>query len=278
MSYLILCDSGSNLTPELKAKKEVIKVPLTLRLGDDSFVDDENLDAMDFLKRMKEYKGLPKSACPSPEDYMKHFDSADEIFIITLSSKLSASYNSAKIAVDMHHEEKGKSRVHLIDSRGASASQTNLINKLVELKEAGLNFENTVKAIDAFNKEKKTIFVLESLENLRKNGRLTGIKALIAEALNIKPVLAANEQGEIVKVDQARGINKGCILLADKVVKDVTDSEKKELVISHCNCRERAEKIKSLIEEKVKFKNVHIVMTGGIATLYAAEGGIVVSY
>lgn len=277
MSYLILCDSGTDFTKELKEKEEVIKIPLTLRLGDEDFVDDDNLDALDFLQKMKNYPDTPKSACPSPEDYMKHFDKADEIFVITISSKLSASYNSAKIAVDMYHEENGKNKVHLIDSRGATASETLLVNKIVEFKEMGLDFEETIKKIEAFNNKKEVFFVLESLDNLRKNGRLTGLKAFIAEALNIKPIMTTDGEGNIIKADQARGINKACNMLADLVVEHAKKTESRKMVISHCNCPERAEKIKDMIEEKHKFDRVDIVMTGGIATLYAAEGGIVVS-
>lgn len=277
MSYLILCDSGTDFTKELKEKKEVIKIPLTLRLGDEDFVDDDNLDALDFLQKMKNYPDTPKSACPSPEDYMKHFDKADEIFVITISSKLSASYNSAKIAVDMYHEENGKNKVHLIDSRGATASETLLVNKIVEFKEMGLDFEETIKKIEAFNNKKEVFFVLESLDNLRKNGRLTGLKAFIAEALNIKPIMTTDGEGNIIKADQARGINKACNILADLAVEHAKKTESRKMVISHCNCPERAEKIKDMIEEKHKFDRVDIVMTGGIATLYAAEGGIVVS-
>lgn len=277
MSYLILCDSGTDFTKELKEKKEVIKIPLTLRLGDEDFIDDDDLDALDFLQKMKSYPDTPKSACPSPEDYMKHFDKADEIFIITISSKLSASHNSAKIAIDMYYEEKGKNKVYLIDSKGATASETLLVNKLVELKEAGLGFDETIEKIEAFNAKKEAFFVLESLDNLRKNGRLTGFKAFIAEALNIKPVMTTDGKGNIIKLDQARGINKACNILADLVVEHAKKTESRKMVISHCNCPERAEKVRDMIEEKYKFDRADIVMTGGLATLYAAEGGIVVS-
>ena len=276
MSYLILCDSGADLTDELKAKEEVIKVPLSLMLGDEVFVDDENLDALDFLQKMKNYPDTPKSACPSPEDYLKHFDKADEVYIITISSKLSASYNSAKIAIDMYHEEKGKNRVYLIDSKGAAATQALLANKIVELKNAGADYDETVKGVEELNAKKQTTFVLETLENLRKNGRLTGLKAFIAEALNIKPVMTTDKEGNIIKADQARGINKACALLADLTAKHAIETGSKALVISHCNCPERAEKIKAMLEEKHKFEKVDIVPTGGIATLYAAEGGIII--
>lgn len=277
MSYLILCDSGTDFTKELKENKNVVKVPLTLTLGDENFVDDDNLDALDFLQKMKAYPDTPKSACPSPEEYMKHFDKADEIYIITISAKLSASYNSAKIALDMYREENGKNKVQLIDSYGATASQTLLVNKLVELKESGLDFDNTVKELEAFNETKEIYFVLESLENLRKNGRLTGIQAFIAGALNIKPVMSTDGKGSIIKLDQARGINKACSILANLVVEHADKTGSKKMVISHCNCPERAEKMKEMIEEKHKFEKVDIVMTGGIATLYAADGGIVIA-
>ena len=276
MSYLILCDSGTDLTDELKAKEEVIKVPLSLMLGNEVFVDDENLDALDFLQKMKNYPDTPKSACPSPEDYLKHFDKAEEVYIITISSKLSASYNSAKIAIDMYHEEKGKNKIYLIDSKGAAASQTLLANKIVELKNAGANYDETVKGVEELNAKKQTIFVLETLENLRKNGRLTGLKAFIAEALNIKPVMTTDKEGNIIKADQARGINKACALLAELTANHAIETGSKALVISHCNCPERAEKIKTMLEEKHKFEKVDIVPTGGIATLYAAEGGIII--
>ena len=118
--------------------------------------------------------------------------------------------------------------------------------------------------------------MLESLENLRKNGRLTGIKAFIAEALNIKPVMMADKEGNIIKADQARGINKACSVIAELTAKQADKSGSRALVISHCNARERAEKIRDMITEKHKFDRIDIVETGGIATLYASEGGIVI--
>lgn len=276
MSYVILCDSGTDLTPELKAKEEVVKVPLILSLGDEHFVDNDSLDSLKFLEKMKKYPDTPKSACPSPEEYLKHFDKAEEVYIVTISSKLSASYNSAKIALDMYSEENGKSRVHLIDSRGAASSEMLIVNKLIELKEAGVDFDETVRLIEDFAVKKGTFFVLESLENLKKNGRLTGVKAFIAEALNIKPVMAADKDGNIIKIDQARGINKACNILAEVAAKHAEETGGKSLVISHCNCPERAEKIRDMMMEKHKFEKAEIVMTGGIATLYAAEGGIII--
>lgn len=278
MSYLILCDSCTDLTPDLKKRKEVISIPLTIIINDKHLIDDENFNVFEFIKEMKASKDAPKSACPSPDDYMKYFDKADEIYIVTLSGKLSGSYNSAKLAMDLYKEDKGSKNIHIIDSEAASSSETLLTMKLLEFKDSGLNFEDTVKAIDKINKEKSIMFVLESLENLRKNGRLTGIKAFVAEALNIKPIMTAKE-GMIEKVDQARGINRACAMMTDMIIKKIEESgvTNRQIVISHCNCLERAEKIRDSILSRFDAK-VEIVMTGGISTLYASEGGIVISY
>lgn len=280
MSYLILCDSCTDLTPELKEKPEIISIPLAIMINGKSLIDDKNFNVIEFIEEMKASKDAPKSACPSPDDYMKYFDKADEIYIITISNKLSGSYNSAKLAVDLYEEENGNKNIHIIDSRAASAAETLLVMKLLELKNLGFSFEETVKKIEEFNDAKDIKFVLESLENLRKNGRLTGLKAFVAEALNIKPIMTATKEGIIEKVDQARGINKACSLMVDIIIKEISERESskpRKIVISHCNNIERAESIKSTILEKIN-ADITIVMTGGISTLYASEGGIIVSY
>ncbi len=278
MSYLILADSCTDFTDEMKSREEVVKIPLVITVDGENLVDDENLDAMGFLKRMKASKEVPKSACPSPEDYMKHFGDADEIYVVTISDKLSGSYNSAKLALKIYTEEKGESKIHIIDSKAGTAAETLLVHRLLELKDEGNSFEETVRKIEEFNAEKKVKFVLESLDNLRKNGRLTGFKAFVAEALNIKPVLEATEEGIIGKIGQARGINKAHEMLVEYIVKDATDVENKNIVISHCNNQAGAEKIRDMVLKEKKFKKAYVVMTGGISTMYADDGGIVVSY
>lgn len=278
MSYLVLYDSCADLTAELKNEKEVIKIPLKINIGEKIYIDDDNLDVASFIKDMNSTKELPKSACPSPEDYMKYFDEADEVYIVTLSDKLSGSYNSAKLAKDLYIEENNQKKIHIFNSKAASVGETVLVGKIVELKNMGLGFDEIVDRVEEFNKKKQIKFVLESLENLKKSGRLTGVKALIADALNIKPILKGNKEGEIEKIGQARGINKACNLLAEMVISDANDVDERELVIAHCENEERAIKIRDIIKEKLKFKKISIVKTGGISSMYAQVGGIIISY
>ena len=174
-------------------------------------------------------------------------------------------------------EEHPEAKIEIVDSQSASCGQMLIALKIRELKEKGLSFEEVQKKITEFRDNMKTKFVLESLENLRKNGRLTNMTAMICNVLSIKPVMAAKE-GEIIKIDQARGTNKALLRMIDYIVEDAKDVTFKTLGISHCNNRERAEFVKKEILKRVPFKECVIVNTAGVATLYANDGGIIVSY
>ena len=143
-------------------------------------------------------------------------------------------------------------------------------------KEAGLSFEETVEKIEVFKRKMRTYFVLDNLETLRKNGRLSGVKALVASTLNIKPVMIGN-LGVIEQKGQAIGINKALARLADNIVADVSHPEKRTLMISHCNCPERAEYVRTLMEKRASYKNVVILDTAGISSMYANDGGVIVT-
>ena len=122
----------------------------------------------------------------------------------------------------------------------------------------------------------RTYFVLESLDTLRKNGRLSGLQAFFATALNIKPVMGA-DKGVIIKLDQARGINKALQRMCDIAVQEAKDSADRVVVIAHCNNAQRAEYVKAELMKRAAFKEIVITETAGVATVYAADGGIVLA-
>lgn len=278
MSYRIIGDSCTDLPHSLKEDPHFKLVPLTLIVDDVSIIDDETFDQKDFLRRVKASPNSPKSACPSPEDYMKHFEYDGDIYVVTLSSQLSGSYNSAELAKKLYLEDHPEKKIEIIDSRSASVGQTLIAMKIKELIEANNSFETIVEKVTAFREGLKTKFVLESLETLRKNGRLTGLQAFIANALNIKPVMGATPEGTIYKVDQARGIDKALTLMAKTIETDVVKPSEKILGISHCNNRERAEFVKSEILKRIPFKDCFIVDQAGVSSMYANEGGIIACY
>lgn len=278
MSYRIIADSGMDLTDFLKNDSHIRIVPLTLSVNDEMTVDDESFRQQEFLQKMKASPQHPKSSCPSPEAYMKYMDCDGDIYIITLSSRLSGSHNSAQLAKKLYLEENPHKNIEVIDSHSASVGQTLIALKIMELIEKKLTFEEVVKGVNTFRDELRTKFILETLDNLRKNGRLSGLSAFIASALNIKPIMGSTPEGDICKLDQARGMQKGLMLMAKLIEEDVQGAGEKILGIAHCNNRERAEFLRNEVLKRVPFKDCIIVETAGISTLYANEGGIIAAY
>jgi len=278
MSYRIIGDSCTDLPEELKKDERVRLVPLTLIVDDVSIIDDGTFNQRDFLNRMKATQRSPKSACPSPEDYMKHFDCEGDVYVVTLSAPLSGSYNSAELAKKLYLEDHPEKKIQVFDSRSASVGQALIAMKITELIASNHTFEKVVEKVNAFRDGMKTKFVLESLDTLRKNGRLSGLQAIIASALNIKPVMGANSEGSICKLDQARGIVKALMQMAKVIEEDVVRPQDKIIGIAHCNNRERAEFVKQEILKRIPFKDCFIVNTAGVSSMYANEGGIITAY
>ena len=278
MSYKIIIDSCGELLDEWKKDEHFESVALTLNVGGESIIDDETFDQADFLKKVAASPECPKSACPSPERYMKAFDcGADHIYAVTLSAELSGSYNSAVLGRNLLEEEKPGRKIHIFNSKSASIGQTLIGMKIQECEEAGYSFEKVIETVDEYIAGQHTFFVLDNLETLRKNGRLSKVKALVASALKIKPVMGSTDEGNICQLDQARGINKALVKMAGQIAEKTQNSEKKVLAISHCNCHERAILLKNALQEKMPLKNIGVLDTAGVSSMYANDGGVIVA-
>ena len=278
MSYKIVVDSCCDLPVEYRKNPKFEVVPLILEIDGNVIVDDDTFDQADYLAKVAASENCAKTACPSPELYMNAYDcDADDVYVVTLSSKLSGSYNSALLGKDLFHEEKGDKNIHIIDSLSACCGEANIALKAMELAESGLSFNEVVIGVEKYRDEMATYFVLDSLDTLRKNGRLTGMKALVATTLNIKPV-CIGAKGEIMQKSQGIGIRKALVKMTDIVASEIENPEEKRLMITHVNCYERACVVRDLILKKVPFKEALIVDAAGVATTYAGDGGIVVTF
>ncbi len=276
MSYRIVVDSCGEFTEKMKGDPHFVHVALRLNIDGEEFVDDDTFDRLDFLKKMKASPNCPKSSCPSPEAYREAYDcGAEHLYAVTLSGELSGSCNSAELGRNLYLEDHPEGKVHVFNSCSASVGQTKIALKIQECEESGMDFEETVKTVEQFILEMHTYFVLESLDNLRKNGRLSGVKALVASALNIKPVMGATDQGTILQLGQARGMQKALRSMVETMAAEVKNPQEKVLGITHCNNRERAEYVKEEVKKLLKVKDIIIVETSGVSTLYAAQGGII---
>ena len=278
MSFHIVADSCCELTADMKKRGNIEIAPLTLEVGGESILDDETFEQKYFLKRVAECPECPKSACPSPDYFRKSFlNGAERCYAVTLSAQLSGSYNSAVLGANLAQEENEDLKIHVFNSRSASIGETLIVKKIVECEEAGMSFERVVETVELYISTQHTYFVLENLETLRKNGRLSKAKALVASALKIKPVMGATSEGDIVQLDQARGINKALMKMVDAIVNDAQHVENKTLAISHCNCPERAEMVKEALLERLAVQDVFVLDTQGVSSMYANDGGIIIA-
>ena len=278
MSYKLVVDSCTDLPEHLKGDPRIEVVPLALQIGDFHTMDDENFDQADYIRRVAECDTCAKTACPSPDRYCRAYNcEADDIYAVTLSSKLSGSYNSAIIGRDIYHEDIGKKNIHVFDSLSACCGQTQIAMFAMELAESGMPFKEVIAETERFRDSLRTYFVLDSLDTLRKNGRLTGMKAIVATTLSIKPI-CIGVRGEIAQKGQGIGIKKALVKMAEMIGADPIDTTERRLMITQVNCPERAKAVEKMILSKRKFRESLVVEAAGVATTYAGDGGIVVTY
>ncbi len=278
MGYKIVVDSCCELPQELRKDERFEIVPLTLIVGSQyEKEDDEDFDQREFLDAVAACQECPRSACPSPERYQEAYrTTAERVYVVTLSSKLSGSHNSAVLGKNLYHEQYGEKDICVIDSKSASCGETQIVYRIMELEEQGLSFEEVTEQIEQFIRDMNTYFVLENLDTLRKNGRLSGVKALVASTLNIKPVMR-DDDGSIVQLGQGVGMKKAQARMADTAIEEAVDSENRRLMITHCNNLRSAECVRRHIEEKLHFKETLILDTAGVSSMYANEGGVIVT-
>ncbi len=278
MGYKIVVDSCCELPENFLKDDRFERVPLGLEVGDYQVWDDEDFDQAEFLKQVAAYPKCPKSSCPSPERFLEAYHvEAERVYVVTLSSKLSGSYNSARLGKKLYLEKYGEKQIHVVDSESASGGEAQLALKLMELEESGqYSFQEIVEQIERYRDSVQTYFVLDNLETLRKNGRLSGVKALVASTLSIKPVMGATK-GEIIQRSQTIGIKKALGRLSDLAAAEVKEPGERRLIITHCNAPERAEQVKQMILGKASFKECIIMDTRGISSMYANDGGVIVT-
>lgn len=278
MSFKIAVDSCCDLTTQMLREECFVKVPLTIFAGGSTFVDDESFDQADLLFAMSQSEQAPSTACPSPQAYLDAFrQSEGDVYVVTLSALLSGSHNSAEQAKHILQEEEPGRNVHVFNSCSAASGEVLIALKVRELVGAGLPFDEVVAQTERYIYQMQTMFVLESLENLRKNGRLTKLQAVVTGALKIKLFMGATPEGEICKLGQALSVRQALGKLVDRIAAD-PEHEGRTAAICHCNCLERAMQVKRMLSEKCKLSQIIILEAGGITTVYANDGGIVVSY
>jgi DegV family protein with EDD domain len=277
LSDVIVADSSCDLTDELAAEMNVVTVPFTMMLEERSYSDDHELDLPSFMRAMKATTGRIGSAAPSPYLFKQAFERTAARFAITLSSKLSACHENAILGAAMS-DVPANEKPHIFDSLSASAGEVLVALKIRQLLREGRHHLEVVQRVEAFIANMKTYFVLENVDNLLKNGRLNKVAGKLTSLLNIKPILGSDGQGVIKLFGFSRNQNKAIAKMAALVAESGKPTEDESLVVTHCGNQVLAERIVAAITQKSRFREVLILPTRGLSSVYTDEQGVVMAF
>lgn len=277
MEARIIVDSCVDFNDEVFDNEEYMeRIPFRIIIDNEEIID-KDLDKAMLLEKMKNSKNKIGTACPSPNDFFEALKKSKNNFIVTISGKLSGSYNSAILAKEMLLEEFPDSFVHVFDCKTAVSGADLVVLKIKQLIEEKVPNNHIVEVVTEYIHGMKTLFILERLDNLVKNGRISSMKALMGSLLQVIPIMTALD-GEIILKEQVRGKKKAFNRLVDIIGEEGIDFKNKILGIGHINAKEKAEKLKEAIKNKYNFKDIIIFEGGGLSTVYADDGGIVICY
>ena len=276
MKWKIISDSCCDLIKKDVACDEVdfTTIPFILNIGNEEYIDDENLDVDKMISAMENCATACGSACPSPAAWLNEYDETENAIAITISSNLSGSYNSAVVAKEMVTDENKK--VAILDSRSTGPELVICIEEMVKLIKSGLSFDEVVKKANEILAQTKTAFALCSFDNLVKNGRMSRLTGFVARKLGMWGIGIASDQGTIAMKGKSRGPEKAIsIIIGDMIERGFTGAR---AIISHCKNLPFAEKLKSAILEKWQNAEISFRETKGLDSFYAERGGIIIAY
>lgn len=274
MKRKIVVDSSANIY-ELKGAC-FASVPLKIRTDSEEYTDDASLDAVGMAQTLRTYKGKTSTSCPNVSDWLAAFDGADEVFAVTITGTLSGSYNAALLAAGDYEQENPGTRVFVLDSLSAGPELRLLAERLSELVNSGLAFDEVCEAIKAYHKHTHLLFSLESLANLARNGRVKPAVAAVARMLGIRVIGQASAEGELDVICKTRGEH-GAL---ERIVLEMKEHGylSGHVHIAHCGNKNAAERLKKMLQAVFENARIDISRCGGLCSYYAELGGLMIGY
>ena len=276
MKTRIIIDSTADLSAELKSKLSI--VPLTVHFGDEEYLDGVTIDHKTFYEKLIESDELPTTSQATPDSFIAEFqkikDEGDSAVVITISSKLSGTYQSAVIAAEDFDN------IYIVDSGSAAIGSGILAERALELAESGMEAREIAETL---NKEKEKIVIsalLDTLEYLKKGGRISKTVAFAGAVLNIKPVISV-EDGEIAVLGKARGSKMGNNLLVQEIEKSGGVDFEKPVMLGYSGLSD-ALLLKYIEDSKLLWekglKDIRYTAIGSVIGTHAGPGAIAAAF
>ena len=276
--YKIIADSSCDLTSleHLNTNALYGRAPLRILVGDTEYVDEPGLDTRAMMDAVYAFKGKTGSACPSPEEYAEHCRQVDEAYIVTISSNLSGSYNSAVLARDLVLAEHPEKKIHIFDSLSAGPELSLIVEEIARLADSGLPFEMVCSEVERYQKRSALLFQLNSLENLTKNGRVSKMAGMTAKLLGIHMIGIASDVGTVQPLHKCRGTEKTYrLVLQEMRERGFTGGR---VILGHAFQEKGADMMKSMILEEFPSARITVMPLSGLCCYYAEEGGLLIGF
>ena len=273
MRYQIVSDSSSNIFT--LAGANYTTVPMKIIAGDKEYIDAPGTNVRGMVDDLKAYRGKSGSSCANAQEWLDAFGDADMVFGVTISRNLSGSYNAAEAAAREYAEEHPGAQVHIFDTLSAGPEQAMVVEKIAELVNQGLSFEEIVAGVREYQNHTHILFCLECMNNLARNGRVNPAVAKIASVLGIRACGDA-ENGQIIPTQKPRGQKKATETLVS-MIRERGFSNSSWLRIAHCFGENQAQLLVDEVRKEFPDARYTIEPTGVLCSFYAEEGGLMIA-
>ncbi|MBQ2642412.1 MAG: DegV family EDD domain-containing protein [Eubacterium sp.] len=278
MKLKIVSDTSSNLF-ELEEKSEQVEyasVPFTINLDGRDYKDTPLLNMEKYAKAMSECQEKSSTACPSPEEWIKACGDANNIIMVTISSSLSGSYNSALSARTMMLEDHPGKRIEIIDTLTAGPEVTLIVRKIQRLAEKYDDLDTIIEKTKAYMKTTHVLFALTSFNNFIRNGRMPKVAGMMATKFKLTGIGIGSEEGTI----DVKGVVRGNKKVLNALIEDIKNRKEncKSIIIAHFKNEELANKLKEMINELWQDIEVTVMQNLALCSYYAEEGGVLVGF
>lgn len=269
----LVTDSTCDLPESVVKDKNITVIPLNVHFGEETFLDGIDLQSKEFFEKLSTSEIHPQTSQPSVGRFVETYNDLlkkhDSILSLHISSKLSATYNSALQA----QKEIGNEKIKVIDSMNGTLGLGAIVHHIADLNQKGESFENLVKEAEKIIPNAIFMGLVPTLEYLAKGGRIGKARAFMGSLLKIKPILSAVD-GEIQSVGKARTLIKGM----DFIVDEMKNRKISKLFIVHANHEERANLLKEKTKDIVDPKDVIIAEFGPVVGTHLGPGAFGVGF
>ena len=270
----IVTDSSSDIL--IAEGVEFESAPLKIITTEKIYVDDNSLDVEGMVNDLAVYKGKSSTSCPNPDDYIRAFGDADEVYCTTITGSLSGSYNSAVLAKNTYESEHPDRRVYVLNSLSTGPEMALIIERMRSLILAGRTFDEITADVDEYCHHTGLLFVLESMRNLANNGRVSPVAAKLAGMLGIRVIGRASDRGDLEMLSKPRGERNALYGLIDQLRANGYSGG--AIRIAHCVNEPLAKSFAAMVANEFGAKDISIYPLRGLCSFYAERGGMLVGF